>query len=202
MRHISLLHFVPLFLCFIAFSTPALAQGGKSNRVVCGGYSFTLPEGYNARIVQADAENFLKELILNDPYSDKDSEAATVLCLRERKTEFSEYVLNAKQAVKLRTGPRQTVSLTITATEDITRAGMRFKYSILEEKPGNNRREIRGIHYYVPVIEISGQGEEHHTLLFIKDFRKTGDYYNMEGYISAVNRTADRVLRSIKRVSL
>ncbi|MDR2892209.1 MAG: hypothetical protein LBV80_03870 [Deltaproteobacteria bacterium] len=202
MRHFLLLRFVPLLFCLAAvLPAQAGAQNSEIKRVSCGGYSFTLPEGYELRIVQTDSENFAEGLVLNDPFLDSEAEAATLICLRERKTEFSEYVLDAKQAVKLRISPRQAVSMNIMATQDIIRSGMAFKYSILEEQQAN-RREIRGIHYYVPVIEINGQNEEYHTLLFLKDFRKNGEYYSMEGYASAVNRTAELVLRSISLQTL
>ncbi len=110
MRHLLLLRFVPLCLCLALLTLPARpaqAQSDQARRVSCGAYSFILPEGYDLRVVQTENKSFAEGLVLNDPYRDSEAEAATLICLRERKTKFSEYVLSAKRDLKLRVSPQQ-----------------------------------------------------------------------------------------------
>lgn len=183
------------FLCLL-LPGPAVAL---ENRVVCGEYSFVLPEGFELREFTYEGNSFDKALIINNPAGSKDLSSAIVFCVREKKTEFRSFALPAKERINLQTAPRRYIQMLITATEDVRHDGMWIKFSLLEEK-STNAREIKDRERFAVAIEMDAVNEGYHTIFFICDFRKGSAFLDSDEYKSQVTGVAIDILDSIKRV--
>ncbi|MDR1241979.1 MAG: hypothetical protein LBM00_04225 [Deltaproteobacteria bacterium] len=187
-------YFVALsFLCSLT------ANAAQSSRIDCGAYSFISPDGFAFNHIDENSANFSRELLLSLP-SGKNAEPALIICMREKKADYYDFVLSRKQKIKIQGGNLPPAELNIEATENLTRGNIPLRFSILEEKI-TSRREARGIYYYIPVLEIAALDDEHHTLIFINELRKEGEFFDMEEYKSSANKAALTVLRSIRRKS-
>lgn len=185
-----------LGLICMLLSAPAFAEEG---RVSCGEYSFILPEGFELREFVADDNKFDKTLILNKPIDTKDLSRAVVYCLREKKTDYNNFALPAKDRINIQTAPRRNTQVLVTATEDVRHDGMWIKFSLLEEK-STNAREIKDRERFVVAIEMDAMNDGYHTILFICDFRKHNVFFDNDGYKSQVTGIAIDILDSIKRI--
>ncbi len=181
-------------LLFCALPCDALAQ----ERETAGNYSFDLPEGYALRRFESNEAKFNKNLVINEVFEQKDSGAAIVYCLREKKTEYRSFALPAKERISLQTAPRRYLQMFISATEDVRHEEMWFKFSLLEEKSSNSR-EIKDRERFVVAIEMGAASDDYHTMLFVCDFRKIDGFFDVEEYKSQVTNTAVQVLDSIKK---
>lgn len=195
-----LLCFTLVLCAFTAFATSGALAGSKVNRVMCGNYSFVLPENFELQVVKEESGVFGKELLLSTPYKASSEHKAVVTCLLEKKTEYRDLVLPRKEAIKLVTVPRQSLPINITAADDLNRQGIQARYAILEEKKGNDR-EVRGMYYYIPVLEMMASDDDYHTIIFFNDYREDDEFFNMEEYRSKVNRTAAQVWHTIKKTA-
>ncbi|MDL2307534.1 hypothetical protein LJC48_05870 [Desulfovibrio sp. OttesenSCG-928-C06] len=178
-------------LLITACETPAQA---KSKRVNCGAYSFILPERFTLVESTANPNEFQSDFTFQLPSNGK---SASIICMREKKTEYYDYILFRKQNIRLQTAPRQFAKMVISATQNMTSGGLNYTYSILEET-GSSQREVRG-KQYIPVIEMNAADDEYHTMLMVSDARSENDFFNMEEYRSTVNKVATQIVRSMKK---
>ena len=190
--HLSLILAAVVFL--IAPHPAALAD----ERQHIGDYSFTLPDGFEARYFEDNSNQFGKTLILNQPFNQRDFGQAISYCLREKKTEYKRFALPDKERIYMQMGPRRQIPVFITATEDVAQYGLRFKFSLLEERSINNR-EIKDREYFFVVIEMDASNDDFHTLFFVCDLRKNDGFFDADEYKSQVTGAAVQLLDSIKK---
>jgi hypothetical protein len=193
----SVSKFASGLLAVLSLFSASAAGAVQNPRADCGAYSFSLPEGFTLNKVDENSDSFKKELLLSLP-SGKNSPAAILTCMREKKLDYYDFVLSRKQKIKVQGGNLPPAELYIEATENMTRGAIPFRYSILEEKILRNR-EVRGMYHYIPVLEIGAGDDDYHVLIFISYFRREGEFFDMEEHKSSVNKAALTVLRSIRR---
>jgi hypothetical protein len=181
----------------LSFFYSFAANAAKNSRVDCGTYSFILPENYTVNYLNEKSDSFMKELLLTLP-SGKNAAPAVITCMREKKTAYFDFVLSRKHKIKVQGGELPPAELGIEATDNVIHNAIPFRYSIMEEKVTKSR-EVRGKYYYIPALEIGAMDDDYHVLFFVIDFRREGEFFDMEEYKSSVNKAASIVLQSIRR---
>jgi hypothetical protein len=186
--------FLAITLCLLPFSAAAAAE----NRTRCGEYSFNAPEGFELRYFEDRSPAFNKTLILNQLPDPRDFSQAMIYCLREKKTEYRNFILPEKERLHLQLAARRFVQMFVTATEDVLQEERWFKFSLLEERNANSR-EIRDRENFFVAIEADARDDDFHTLIFVCDFRKPEGFFNFEEYKSQVTDVGIQILDSIKK---
>lgn len=196
MRRSSLLVVPVIFLAF--FASPTLFAA-ESRRTDCGEYSFEMPQGYELRNITIDGPKFNKTLTLNQPFEQKDLLSATVICVREKKTEYQNFSLPNKDKIDYLTAARRSAAqMLISATENASHDNMWIKFSLLEERIANSR-VINGRERFMVAIEMDAMTDDWHTMLFVSDFRHFDGFFDADEYKSGVTGTAIQVMDSIKK---
>ena len=183
------------FLAALVVSAVAQPVWAKSKRVNCGDYSFIMPDGYTLTEVIDKHNEFQPEFTFQLP---SNGQSASVICLREKKTDYYDFALLRKHNIRLQTAPRQFVKMFISATQSMTtRNGLHYNYIILEETAPSTR-EVRGMRYF-PILEMNAVDDEYHTMIIVSDSRSEDDFFNMEEYRSNVNRVAAQIIRTMNK---
>lgn len=185
-----------LFLLLLRLCAPHAAAAEGPAR--CGEYSFELPPGFDLRSFEDNSPAFNKTLIINQPQGPKDFSQAIIFCRRELKTEYRAFALPAKERLHLQLAPRRNTQMFITATEDVLQEELRSKFSLLEER-SQNSRHIRDRENFFVAIELDGQNEAFHTMLFVCDFRNGDGFFDFEEYKAHVTSVATRILDSLQK---
>lgn len=188
---------LPVFLLMGFAPTQLLAA--ELRRADCGDYSFELPSGFELRNTTINTPSFNKNIELNYPFEQRDLLAATVTCLREKKTTQQSFALPAKEKIDFLTGAkRSSAPMLISATENARHDNMWIKFSLLEERTANSR-VINGRERFIVAIEIDATGDDWHTILFVSDFRKFEGFFDSDEYKSHVTGMAIQVMDSIRK---
>lgn len=184
---------------FLAVLCPNSLFAADAGRTECGEYDFELPPGFELRTITVDGPDFNKTLNLNEPFAQKDLLAATVTCLREKKTAYRSFALPHKEKINFLTGARlSAVPMHISATENSRHDNIWIKFSLLEER-STNARVINGRERFMVAIETDAAGEDWHTVLLISDFRRFDGFFDADEYKSDVTGVAVRVLESLRK---
>lgn len=190
-------HFaLPALLLFLLL--PQALWAAESRRLACGEYSFELPPGFELREITIDENKYNKTLTLNLPFNQKDLSNATIICVREKKTDQQSFTLPYKEKINFRTAARRNTQLLISATENARLNNMWMKFSLLEERI-SNARVIQGRERFLVAIEMDALSEDWHTVIFVSDFSKFDGFFDADEYKSQVTGTAIQVMDSIKK---
>lgn len=188
-----------LQVLFLALLGSSALFAAESRRADCGEYSFEMPPGYELRHITIDEDKFNRTLTLNEPFEQKDLLAATVTCVREKKTEYQNFSLPNKEKINYRTAARRSqAQMSISATENASHDNMWIKFSLLEERT-TNVRVVSGRERFMVAIEMEAMSDDWHTMLFVSDFRQFDGFFDTDEYKSAVTGTATQVMDSIKK---
>lgn len=193
----AFLHLALLALLLSVFMPQAL-WAAEPRRMLCGEYSFELPQGFELREIIIDADKYEKTLTLNLPFNQKDLSNATLTCVREKKTDQQSFSLPYKEKIHFRIAARRSTLLLISATENARLNNMWMKFSLLEERI-SNARVIQGRERFLVAIEMDALSEDWHTMLFVSDFSKFDGFFDADEYKSQVTGTAIQVMDSIKK---
>lgn len=178
---------------------PASLNAAEARRAECGEYSFELPPGFELRTITVDGPSFNTTLNLNEPFAQKDLLAATVTCLREKKTAYPSFALPHKEKINFLTGARlSAVPMHISATENSRHNNIWIKFSLLEER-NTNARVINGRERFMVAVETDASGDDWHTVLFVSDFRRFDGFFDADEYKSDVTGVAVQVLESLNK---